>query len=417
MKSSGRRGRGEDGYAVLLVFAMAATVAISLYLELPRAAFEAQRDKEQLLIDRGEAYSRAVQLYVRKFNRYPADFDALNNTQGIRFLRRQYSDPMTGKDEWRVVHVGPGGVFTDSLVYAAKKQEDKNAPQTFITELQSVSNTAAGGEAVNLATRRRASDTPGAPGDPANTSQPGNPSQLPGGDPSSLGVPVQVLPDGRIVPVVQGSQNGTAPGGTALPGQPGVNPGLDPAMGNRGVPNTGLPQGFPGQQPNQGTPGQPNVPPTAASQLINQLLTTPRPGGLPGQPGATPAVDQFGNPLPQTQAPQAGGQTTAGFGTPVQAAAPQGQVIGGGIAGVASKRDQEGIKVYNGRTDYKEWEFVYDISKDKSRAGAGVPGAQPVQGQPPTTPAPAGAAPAGLPQPFPNTPPAGLPGVPPIPPH
>jgi hypothetical protein len=404
---------------VLLVFAMAATVAISLYLELPRAAFEAQRDKEQLLIDRGEAYSRAVQLYVRKFNRFPADFDALNNTQGIRFLRRQYSDPMTGKDEWRVVHVGPGGVFTDSLVYAAKKQEDKNAPQTFITELQSVSNTAAGGEAVNLATRRRPSDAAGAPGDPTT-----NPAQAPGGvDPSTT--PVQVLPDGRIVPVVQGSQNGTVPGGTALPGQPGVNPGLAaPGASNSGVPNTNFPQALPGQQPNSGTFGQPNVPPTAAAQLINQLLTTPRPGGLPGQPGAAAAVDQFGNPLPQTgngpfqQVPQAGGQTATGFGTPVQAAAQQGQVIGGGIAGVASKRDQEGIKVYKGRTDYKEWEFVYDISKDKSRAGAGIPGAQPVQGQAPTTPAPAGTAPTGLPQPFPITaPPAGLPGVPPIPPH
>ena len=41
---------GRDGYAVLLVFAMAAAVAISLYIELPRAAFEAQRDKEQTLI-------------------------------------------------------------------------------------------------------------------------------------------------------------------------------------------------------------------------------------------------------------------------------------------------------------------------------------------------------------------------------
>ena len=38
-----RRRRAQGGYAVLLVFAMAATVAISLYLELPRAAFEAQR--------------------------------------------------------------------------------------------------------------------------------------------------------------------------------------------------------------------------------------------------------------------------------------------------------------------------------------------------------------------------------------
>src|SRR5581483_3117090 len=99
----------ESGYALLFVFAMAATAAIMLYSQLPRVAFEAQRDKEQLLIDRGEQYSRAVQLYVRKFNRFPADVQALENTQNIRFLRKQYVDPLTGKNEWRLIHVGPGG--------------------------------------------------------------------------------------------------------------------------------------------------------------------------------------------------------------------------------------------------------------------------------------------------------------------
>jgi len=55
----------------------------NLYMEVPRVAFEAQRDKEQLLIDRGEQYTRAIQLYVRKFNRYPPDFAALENTQSF----------------------------------------------------------------------------------------------------------------------------------------------------------------------------------------------------------------------------------------------------------------------------------------------------------------------------------------------
>ena len=59
----------------------------------------------QLLIDRGEQYSRAITLYVRKFQRYPANFDALDNTQNLRFLRKHYVDPMSGKDDWRVVHV------------------------------------------------------------------------------------------------------------------------------------------------------------------------------------------------------------------------------------------------------------------------------------------------------------------------
>jgi len=36
------------------------------------------------------------------------------------------------------------------------------------------------------------------------------------------------------------------------------------------------------------------------------------------------------------------------------------QVIGGGIAGVASKLEAYGIKVYKERNKYNEWEFVYD---------------------------------------------------------
>ena len=352
--------RGEEGYAVLLIFAMAATVAITLYLELPRAAFEAQRDREQLLIDRGEQYTRAVQLYVRKFNRFPADFEALNNTQGIRFLRRAYTDPMTGKDEWRVVHVGPGGVFTDSLVYGLKKGK-QNEPQTFITEMQQVGGGPVAGtpDGVNLANRRRPSDVPGTPGDPG---APGGPGGVDSGQPQQGG-PVQVLPDGRVVPAIIGSQNTAFPGGVPQPGVPGQ-------------------PGFPGQQP---FPGVPGAPPAAAANLINQLLTTPRPGGFPGQ--GNPSVDQFGNPL------QAGaglvptgvnlGNTPAGIGTPIQPGVG-GQIIGGGIAGVASKREQEGIKIYGGRTDYHEWEFVYDISKDKGRGGAaGVPGAPVLPGQPP----------------------------------
>src|SRR5258708_26032297 len=111
-----RRAERQRGFAMLLVFVMAAAVAITLYKELPRVAFEAQRNKEQLLIERGEQYSRAIQLYVRKWKKYPAKMEDLENTNQIRFLRKRYDDPMTGKSEWRLVHVGPGGVFLDSLV-------------------------------------------------------------------------------------------------------------------------------------------------------------------------------------------------------------------------------------------------------------------------------------------------------------
>src|ERR1039458_3792344 len=50
----------QRGFALLLVFLMAALVAITLYMELPRVAMESQRDKEQTLIDRGAQNSRPL---------------------------------------------------------------------------------------------------------------------------------------------------------------------------------------------------------------------------------------------------------------------------------------------------------------------------------------------------------------------
>ena len=101
--------------------------------------------------------------------------------------------------------------------------------------------------------------------------------------------------------------------------------------------------------------GGPAVTPNnQAADLINRILTTPRPGGA------------------------------AGMGTP-------GMGLGEGIAGVATKAEGEGIKVYNERSKYKEWEFLYDPRQDKSGqsaqgaagnlGGVGIPGAnQPGRG-------------------------------------
>ena len=107
----------ERGSALLIVFVFAAIIAIALYREMPVAAFEARRQKEQTLIDRGHEYQRAVQLYYRKFQgRYPASFETLENSNNMRFLRRRYTDPFTGKDDWRLLHAGPAGQLMDSKV-------------------------------------------------------------------------------------------------------------------------------------------------------------------------------------------------------------------------------------------------------------------------------------------------------------
>ena len=79
----------ESGFALLLIFALAGAVAIMLYTELPRAAFESQRAKEDLLVSRGQEYQRGIQLYFRKFRKYPATMDDLEKTNNVRFLRRR----------------------------------------------------------------------------------------------------------------------------------------------------------------------------------------------------------------------------------------------------------------------------------------------------------------------------------------
>src|SRR3984893_17402234 len=119
MKSVTRRRReSQQGYALLMIFLMAAIVALMLYQQLPRVAFESEREKEQLLIDRGEQYTRAIQLYYLANNRtWPTSIDDLEKREK-RFLRRRYLDPFTGKDEWRIIHTN-GGFLTDSLVQKA----------------------------------------------------------------------------------------------------------------------------------------------------------------------------------------------------------------------------------------------------------------------------------------------------------
>jgi len=46
------------------------------------------------------------------------------------------------------------------------------------------------------------------------------------------------------------------------------------------------------------------------------------------------------------------------------------------IAGVASNADGKGIHIINDHSKYKEWEFVYDIKKDKTVVGAAGAAAQ-----------------------------------------
>src|SRR5690242_19502570 len=161
--------RGESGFAMLLVFLMAGTIAITLYLEIPRVAFQAQRQKEQLLIERGEQYKRAIQLFVRVNGRYPGEIKDLESFNNRRFLRHKFIDPMTGKDNWRIVHIN-NGVLTDSVLNKQKGDPNQQAASTagqYVGEQAGIGVAPPSAQQnVNSAlTRRRASD--GGPNLPA----------------------------------------------------------------------------------------------------------------------------------------------------------------------------------------------------------------------------------------------------------
>jgi type II secretory pathway pseudopilin PulG len=398
------RRPAESGFALLTVLLMAAVIAISLYLELPRVAFEAQRQKEQLLIERGEQYKRAIQVFFTTTKRYPARIEDLESWNGRRFLRRRYIDPMTGKDEWRLVHM-QNGVLTDSVDTKQKLAEDQqpsgNSGQ-YVSDWGGIGRTPepSGINGISAALRRRPSEggangaapggpgaqpdagaTPGASEAPATPPLPGDPGpRSPGGPaaqpnpPGLTGVQQPGLPAPSNAPV---SGNPASTGSSAyitggygigssptVPG-PGANPtgqAPNPPFGSSSPPAPAF--GASSQPAPAAIVQQPSVinpqAQSAAAAMIQQILTQPRPGGMP-----------------TAQA-----------------------VMGSGIAGVASKADADSIMVYNTHTNYSGWEFIFDFTKYR-------PPANPLQGSPAMVASPLSTLPVGNPNGAPAAPAGG----------
>jgi hypothetical protein len=157
-------------------------------------------------------------------------------------------------------------------------------------------------------------------------------------------------------PPVNSQTGGVSP--TPYPTQPGAQ-GQSPYFGQPGLQAAGNPA----QQ-------------AAAAQMINDLLMKPNPRGLAGVQGA------------------------------------QGNLMGGGIAGVASTAESDAIMVYHDRSKYNEWEFVYDPTKEKplpNPAGGGSVGTPASQMGSTFAPGPAGAGPTMAPAP--GAMPGALPGT------
>ena len=90
---------------MLLLLLTVALMIIAAAVVVPSITFEIKRDREDEMIHRGVQYSRAIRAYYKKFGRYPAKIEDLENTNQLRFLRKRYKDPLTGKD-FKLLHFG-----------------------------------------------------------------------------------------------------------------------------------------------------------------------------------------------------------------------------------------------------------------------------------------------------------------------
>ncbi len=148
------RRDGEQGFALAFAVVMVALVLIALSVAAPVVARDLRRDKEVESIHRADQYDRAIRLYYRKFKSYPPSMEALEKSNNIRFLRQKYVDPLTGKADWRLIHVG---------------QNQTTVKGFFGEPLGGLNATGAGGGLGSASTL--ASGTPGTPGSSSTIGQ------------------------------------------------------------------------------------------------------------------------------------------------------------------------------------------------------------------------------------------------------
>ena len=370
---NGQSARGADrGYALLALLASSAILLAALALSVPRMAMQAQRLKDSQLIERGEQYRRAIKLYYEKHGKYPAELEDLEETDGVRYLRRRYKDPIGVTGEWRLIHMGTDGKFEDSLLHDLDRDQSAFGGARSPGGAFGMQGPNAGGSLFQPAATNRNDSS----GQQRSTEQASGPPNR------ASAVRRSAAPDlATATPYNQGfafSAGEAAPSGAEDlgdesrdrsmmlpsmvpmdendPARRGPFEGFGPTQLGRDLRTSRFgPGSSQGEAELQGDPQVPSGPVAAnqaglaagsgAAEVINRLLTGPRSRNLEGpagmqRPGATAPVFERG------------------------------------IAGVASKSEGNGVRTYNGKEAYMEWEFVYDYRKDtdpRANGGASQP--------------------------------------------
>ncbi len=224
-ETSLRRRRDSGAMLLAVLFMMAIMVIVALAVA-PSMVMQIKRDREEEMIHRGTEYARAIKKYYKKFGRYPANLEQLDNTNQIRFLRRRFKDPLSKDGEWKLLHygdiaslVGANGVGTPAAQLAAQQAAAGGAGQTG-NLLSGAAGTNQGANAGQGASQSLTQQPDGSFG-----------TQTPGG----------AQPGGTSSPFSSGTGGATGQSGFSLGPGPGQNSGAGgtQAQGSNGTSQTG----------------------------------------------------------------------------------------------------------------------------------------------------------------------------------
>jgi type II secretory pathway pseudopilin PulG len=305
------RPRQEEGFLLLGVLFMVLLVTMALAIAAPKMAESIRRDKEIETVHRGMQYARAIQIYFNKYGRYPNTIDQLVKSDNQRFLRRRYLNPMTGKDDWRIIHYG----------------EAKVPPQGLFG--QTVGQT--GGITPTGATNGAGSTGIGGSSSPFDGS--GSSGSGFGSSGSSLGSSGSMYSSGGSSPSSSGSGFGSS--GSSFGAGSSTSP-----FGNNG---------------------------SSTSPFSNSGSSTSATGGTDSGSGSGGTSTTGAN---GTTNNIGGTQTTGGSGSAF--GSPGVSVGGAPIVGVGLLDKKTSIKIYKKQTHYNQWEFVYDPNQNTAIASGGT---------------------------------------------
>ncbi len=307
---------GEEGFMLVGLIVAIFLILLALSVAAPKVSQALKREREVEAVHRGNQYVRAIRLYYRKFGHYPGSVEQLEKTNNIRFLRQQYEDPMTGKPDWKIIHVG----------------EAKTTVKGFFGQpLAGLS----GGGIGTPSSGSFGNSSPAGSGSTPGSSSYGNSSpggSLGGGGNSSM-------PTTLGGSTTNGTNTTAAPGGqNTTPGTPGASG--SPAQGSG--PGSTLGSGF--GTPNGNTGGAPfvgvGIPKDGDSitvlneqtsyntwefiydPRIEQLYTKGSLFGAGGNLGSGSGSSGFGSQAPSGNVPGFGSTPATGFGNPPGTSSP-----------------------------------------------------------------------------------------------